>query len=120
MKNKDRVKVLEQVLVQLVDVINRQKDEITILDEMHEEVVDNGDLLWEWVLELKGQSDFTAGSDIENELMGEWRDRQRKVQAERRSRAQLASGELEETEDEKEPELFTIDEILAELGEDEE
>ena len=47
MKNKDRVKVLEQVLVQLVDVINRQKDEIILLDEMHEEVVDTGDLLWQ-------------------------------------------------------------------------
>jgi len=119
MKNKDRVKVLEEVLLQMVDVINRQKDEITMLDEMHEEVVDNGDLLWEWILELKGQSDFTAGSDIENELMGEWRDRQRKVQAERRERAQLASEKNEEAEEEKEPELFTIDEILSELGEDE-
>ena len=119
MKNKDRVKVLEQVLVQLVDVINRQKDEIILLDEMHEEVVDTGDLLWQWVLELKGQSDFIMGSDVESELMAEWKERQRKVQDERREQAQLASGELEETDDESEPELFTIDEILAELGEDE-
>ena len=111
MKNKDRVKVMEQVLVHLVDVINRQKDEIIMLDEMHDEVVDKGDLLWQWVLELKGQSDFTMGSDVESELMAEWK--------ERHEQAQLARGESDNTADESEPELFTIDEILAELEEDE-